>query len=504
MRSEHKYRSNKLRPLAAVNVELSRKQEFLNLPKTQENGYLIMINRFIGYLRNIKSNYSYFILVLILCCCQTLNAQQYNPDEYEYVPDVVEDSIAARLNALENEVPLTFNNRVLGFINYFVIRDRPYTKFVAKEQSRYFPYIEEKLAEYGLPDELKYLAIVESGLNPTARSRAGAVGLWQFMPLTGRLDYDLYENWYNDDKMDFEKATIAACRYLSFLYNYFDKDWHLALAAYNSGPGNVRKAIRRSGYKKSFWDIYPYLFRETRSYVPQFIAITYAMNYLEEHNMFIDKKEYLPAYDTLQISQFLNMKMFADRTGICLPTLELLNPGVKKGAISKGVKSYPLRIPIDQKAMFSENRAELLTYAEDGASHWDKLAKNELGSTYGRQKLRYKVKSGDVLGKIAGTYKVRVGDIKRWNNLKSSRIRVGQRLNIWVADNFYDNVNAKMEAATAKTQIKKDKDGFYKVQPGDTLWDISRKFEGLTIEKLKKLNNLESNAIKPGQKLKVG
>ncbi len=432
-----------------------------------------------------------------------LNAQQEIIEAYEYIPDVIEDSVVARLNKLENEVPLTYNSKVLGFINYFMIRNREYTKGVAALQTRYFPIIEKYLAEYGLPDELKYLAIVESGLNPLAQSRAGAVGLWQFMPLTGRLDYDLYENWYNDDKMDFEKSTIAACRYLSFLYNYFDNNWHLALAAYNSGPGNVRKAIRRSGYKKSFWEIYPHLFRETRSYVPQFIALTYAMNYMEEHNMFISDKEYLPAYDTLHVSQFLNLELFAEHSGICYPNLLMLNPGLKKGALSAQSKNYPLRIPKMHKALLAETRIQVLAAAEQGGEHWNMLARNEAGSTYGRQKLNYTVKSGDVLGKIANTYKVGINDIKNWNNLNSNTIRVGQKISIWVADDFYDDVNKSIEAYTATSKTYKAEDGVYKVQPGDTLWDISRKFEGLTVEKLKKLNNLDDSAIKPGQKLKV-
>jgi membrane-bound lytic murein transglycosylase D len=449
----------------------------------------------------------YHIAALLIFGTLNLSAQ-YNDvdtiyDSYEYVPDVVEYTVQARLAAIENEIPLTFNNKVLGFINYFVIKDRAYTKGVAKLQSRYFPLIEKYLEEYGLPDELKYLAIVESGLNPVAQSRAGAVGLWQFMPLTGRLDYDLYENWYNDDKMDFEKSTIAACRYLSFLYNYFDEDWHLALAAYNTGPGNIRKAIRRSGYKKSFWEIYPYLYRETRSYVPQFIAITYAMNFMEEHNMFLDEMDYLPEYDTIQVSQFLNLKLFAEHTGICHPTLEMLNPAIKKGALSTHSKKYALRIPKQQKEIIDANRNEILAIAEQGAEHWDKLARNEAGSTYGRQKLKYTVKSGDVLGKIANTYNVRIADIRSWNNLRSNTIRIGQRLDIWIADGFYDEVNKSIEEYTNKSKVYKAENGYYKVQPGDTLWDISRKFEGLTVEKLKKLNNLEGNAIKPGQKLKV-
>ena len=425
---------------------------------------------------------------------------------YEYVPEYEQEIIKERLAQIENEIPLTFNPIVNSFINYFTVTNRDYTRKVASLQTKYFPMIERYLAKYDLPDELKYLAIVESGLNPKAKSPAGAVGLWQFMPLTGRVDYGLSENWYIDEKMDMEKSTDAACRYLSFLYEYFYNDWPLALAAYNTGPGNVRKAIRRSGYKKNFWDIYPYLYRETRSYVPQFIAIMYSMNYLEEHNFFIEKFEYMPDYESIAVSGFLSLSLFAEHSGICLETLDDLNPELKRGVISDSHTLYELRIPTHQKDFVTVNLEEVMRFAGQGKEHYERLARNEVGSTYGRQKLTYKVKSGDVLGKIAQTYNVRIKDLQQWNNLRGSVIRVGQSINIWIADDFYDNVNKKLTTASQKgvqNQTNALKSGEYRVQNGDTLWDISRKFEGLTVEKLKKLNNLESNGIKPGQVLKI-
>lgn len=426
--------------------------------------------------------------------------------QYEYIPEYEEEIIKERLAKIENEIPLTYNPIVNSFINYFTITDREYTKKVAKLQTKYFPMIERYLKKYNLPDELKYLAIVESGLNPKAKSPAGAVGLWQFMPLTGRLDYGLSENWYLDEKMDMEKSTDAACRYLSFLYKYFYNDWPLALAAYNTGPGNVRKAIRRSGYKKDFWEIYPYLYRETRSYVPQFIAIMYSMNYLEEHNIFIEEYEYMPNYETVSINGFLSLPLFAEHSGICIETLNDLNPELKHGAISDKHPMYQLRIPANQKEFVAENLKEIMRFAGQGKEHFERLARNEVGSTYGRQKLTYRVQSGDVLGKIAQTYNVRIADLQQWNNLRGTVIRVGQPLNIWIADDFYDNVNKQLTAMSQKGASNKTvalKSGEYRVQYGDTLWDISRKFDGLTVEKLKKLNNLEGNGIKPGQILKI-
>ncbi|SMG33952.1 membrane-bound lytic murein transglycosylase D [Marivirga sericea] len=426
--------------------------------------------------------------------------------QYEFIPEYEEETIKQRLSQIENEIPLTYNPIVNSFISYFTVTDRDYTRKVARLQTKYFPMIERYLKKYNLPDELKYLAIVESGLNPKAKSPAGAVGLWQFMPLTGRVDYGLSENWYLDEKMDMEKSTDAACRYLTFLYKYFYNDWPLALAAYNTGPGNVRKAIRRSGYKKNFWEIYPYLYRETRSYVPQFIAIMYSMNYLEEHNFFIEEFEYMPDYEMVSINSFLSLPLFAEHSGICLETLNDLNPELKRGVVSDNHHMYQLRIPADQKDFISENMDEIMRFASQGEEHFNRLAKNEVGSTYGRQKLTYKVRSGDVLGKIAETYKVRIADLKQWNNISGTVIRVGQPLNIWIADDFYDDVNKKLTAISQQGVSNQNvalKTGEYRVQNGDTLWEISRKFEGLTVEKLKKLNNLEGNGIKPGQILKI-
>ncbi len=197
----------------------------------------------------------------------------------EYIPGEDDpELIRERLNRLQQTIPLHYHPRVHAFINYFTVRDREYTRMVIHRRDLYFPVFQKYLARYQLPDELKYLSIIESGLNPKAVSRARATGLWQFMYFTGK-HYGLHIDGFEDQRMDPEKATDAACRYLRDLYNLF-QDWELALAAYNTGPGNVKKAIRRSGYKKSFWQIYPYLPRETRSYVPQFVAMVYTMNHL--------------------------------------------------------------------------------------------------------------------------------------------------------------------------------------------------------------------------------
>jgi membrane-bound lytic murein transglycosylase D len=424
------------------------------------------------------------------------------PSELEYIPgDDAPDLIRDRLTCIEKTMPLVYNERIHAFINYFTVKDREYTRLMVRRKNLYFPLFEKYLAKYGLPDELKYLSIIESGLNPRAISRARAVGLWQFMSATGRY-YGLNNDWYIDDRMDPEKATEAACRYLRDLYGMFN-DWELALAAYNTGPGNVKRAIRRSGYQRSFWEIYPNLPRETRSYVPQFVAITYTMNYLDEHNFFVDGEEMLPTYDTIQISKFLHFETFASLTGTCLEDLQRLNPAIQRNAIPETSKVYTFYIPQEAKDNLEANRYTILDSASRvGKKELDVLVRNTQGTTYGRDRIVYRVRSGDVLGSIAIRYGVRVSDLQKWNNLRSNTIRVGQPLNIWLKSN--PNTTADIVSAKPKPVTPIPGSKTYTVQPGDTLWDISKKFDGLTIEKIKSLNNLTSSKLQPGQRLILG
>ncbi len=426
------------------------------------------------------------------------------PLTYEYIPDATYAQIEKRLASIKTEIPLTFNNNVKSFVDYFTVKDREHTKMALRRSTYYFPIFEEIFEKYGLPDELKYLAIVESGLNPTARSWAAAVGLWQFVYLTGR-SYGLHSDWYVDERMDPIKSTEAAAKYMKSLYNMFG-DWELALAAYNCGPGNVRKAIRRSGYKKKFWEIFRYLPRETRGYLPQFVAITYAFNYAEEHNLILDESEYLYAMesDTIMVRDFLNLTALGNILDVCEEDMHKLNPSIKQKALPQNSAYFSVRLPSDKMDQFNENRTSILDSAsKTGKKELEYLARNSVGSTYGRDKVIHRVRSGDVLGRIAQTYHVRVSDIKKWNNLNSNTIRVGQRLNIWLTPQAY-TASVPKKKQPVKQNIVVSGIKYHIVQPGDTLWDISRAYSDITIEKLKKLNNLKSNKIQPGQKLVVG
>ena len=430
----------------------------------------------------------------------------YLPADLEYIPgDDDPEILRDRLSCMKPTIPLTYNDKIHAFINYFTVRDREYTRLMMRRKNLYFPMFEKYLAKYNLPEDLKYLAIIESGLNPRAVSRVRAVGLWQFMSATGKY-YGLNNNWYIDDRMDPEKATDAACRYLRDLHRMFG-DWELALAAYNTGPGNVRKAIRRSGYKKSFWEIYPKLPRETRSYVPQLVAIVYTMNHLEQHNFFEEGEEMLVRADTLHVKKFVNFETLASLTGSCLEDLQRLNPSVQRNAIPESGRAFVMRIPLTAKEHLLSDRFAILDSASRvGKKELDLLVKTTEGSTYGRERVVYKVRSGDVLGSIAMRNRVRVADIKTWNNLRSDAIRTGQRLNLWVKSSTNSLATASTQTSVNANNSIASLQGAktYIVQPGDTLWDISKKFNGLTIEKIKTLNKLSNSKIQPGQKLIVG
>ena len=424
----------------------------------------------------------------------------------EIIPDNTYDEIADRMSCLEGDVPLNFNERVKAFIDYFAIKNRDYTRNIIQKKELYFPIFSETLAKHDMPDELKYLAIVESGLRPNAVSRANAVGLWQFISSTGKM-YGLHGDWYVDERMDPYEATDAASRHLKDLYRMFDS-WELALAAYNCGPGNVRKAIRRSGYKKEFWEIYRYLPRETRSYVPQFVAITYLFNHLEEHGFAETPEFFYPELDTVQVSQYFHVETFCNQLGLCLDDMLLWNPQIKRGALPEGTKNFALRVPAEWKDSIVSKRVALYdTASKVGKEHLQYLARNTPGSTYGRTRIYYRVRSGDVLGTIAGQYGVRVSDIRSWNNLRGNMIRIGQSLSIWVLPTYNSKTKdlyaSNSSTKTKPTLIASTSGGeVYTVKYGDSLWSISKN-NNTTIEELKKANKLGSNTIKPGQSLVI-
>lgn len=422
------------------------------------------------------------------------------PVQENLIPTIPDDLMADRLSCLENPkgVKLTYNKTIRSFIDYFTVRNRNYMLIMERRKNVYFPIFEEALKRHNMPDELKYLSIVESGLNPRAISRAGAAGLWQFMPGTGR-DYKLFQNAYVDERLDPYASTEAACKYLKELYNIFH-DWELALASYNCGPGNVRKAIRRSGYKDSFWDVYNYLPKETRGYVPQFVAVVYAMNHLKEHNLVADTLDYPLQFETITADKDINLNTLCEQLNICLEDFQKLNPGLKKNVIPASL-NYKIRIPSDVYPFFAENRLSIIDTCAKGCDKEITLVKTEIAaSTPQQRKIIYTVKSGDALGKIAAKYNVSISNLRSWNRMSGSTIRTGQKLVIYKKGAYTPPPTPTLAKSSG---TKKSGSNVYYVQPGDTLWSISKK-SNLSIQQIKEKNNLKGSEIKVGMKLIIG
>ena len=335
-----------------------------------------------------------------------------------------------RLQKINSKTPfhIAYNPALEKVIkSYLKYRKRYYPALMAKAVY-YFPMFEKYLDQYDIPLEMKYLAIVESALNPTAKSRVGATGLWQFMYPTG-VQYKLKVSSYVDERQDPVRATIAACKYLSDLYTIFG-DWDLALAAYNSGPGNVAKAIKRSGGYRNYWNIRPFLPRETASYVPAFYATMYLFEYQKEHNLVADAPQIRSfETDTIHVKKTIQFDHVSEATGISLELIQFLNPSYKLDIIPfiEG-KKYAITLPRKNSFNFIEKEQAIYALANEDASKREKPLPTYFEMD---KRIRYKVKNGDFLGKIANKFGVRVRDIKRWNRMKTSRLKIGQRLSIY-------------------------------------------------------------------------
>ncbi len=418
------------------------------------------------------------------------------------------DLLKERLALLNSTTPfhVEYNPSLEKIIKHY-LKNRPETLANLMGRAKYyFPMFEEYLDKYDIPLELKYLAIVESALKPNARSRVGAKGLWQFMYATGAM-YNLKVSSYVDERSDPIKATEAACKYLSKLYSIF-KDWDLALAAYNSGPGNVNKAIRRSGGKKNYWNIRHYLPRETAGYVPAFYATYYIFEYAKEHNLY-PRNELLNNFETDTI--VVKRQITFDQVNKILETdnelLEFLNPQYKLKIIPavKG-REYTLTIPKYLVGKFVSNEDHIYAYAEaDDAKREKPYPKYQEAN----ERIRYRVRNGDYLGKIANRYGVSVSSIKRWNGLRSNNLRVGQRLTIYprrpVASTSTSTAKkSKSVSSTTKKPLPKGKYTTYVVKKGDSLWLISQKYPKVSVAQIKEWNNIWSTKnLRPGTKLRI-
>ena len=348
------------------------------------------------------------------------------------IPQFSDSVYIDRLQRMPTIMEMPYNAIVREYIDRYAVKLRNQVSVMLAANNFYMPLFEEALDAYDLPLELKYLPIIESALKPTARSRAGALGLWQFMLKTGRL-YGLESNSLVDDRLDPIKATWAAARYLREMYDIY-KDWHLVIAAYNCGPGNVNKAIRRAGGATDYWSIYNYLPRETRGYVPAFIAANYIMTYYCHHNICPMNTEIIPPTDTLQISRELHLQQVADVCDITIDELKSLNPQYKRNIIPGNTKPYTLRLPQTKIATFIDNQDTIYNHraAELFKNRKTVAVSNKITPTVGKGTLSYHtIRSGETLSTIAQRYGVKVSQLKDWNGLSSNRIRAGKKLKIY-------------------------------------------------------------------------
>lgn len=343
--------------------------------------------------------------------------------------DTAADSLyAGRLRALVSPVPLSYNEVVKGYIARYTSRRDGLISRILGLSKYYFPLIEEELLKADLPVELRALPIIESALLPGATSRAGAAGLWQFMPTTGK-SYGLEVNSLVDERRDPVRSTQAACRYLKDLYAIYH-DWTLAIAAYNCGPGNVNRAIARSG-GKTFWEIYDYLPRETRGYVPAFIGASYAYAYHRLHDIEPAEAPIPLSVDTVHVDRLMHFGQIASTIEVPVETLRLLNPQYKLDVIPATTKTYALVLPqrniADYIAREEEIRGKDSLYLKEflDPANLSRKRTEAPGGTY------YRIKSGDTLGAIARRYRVSTAQLMRWNGIKDARkLRIGQRIRV--------------------------------------------------------------------------
>lgn len=423
---------------------------------------------------------------------------------------VIADRIA-KLDAI-SPFKMVYNAEVKAYIDMYANRKRNLVSRMMGLSYLYFPMFEELLAKHKMPLELKYLAIVESALNPNARSRAGAVGLWQFMYGTGKL-FNLNVNSYIDERSDPYKSTEAACLYLKYLYSIY-KDWSLALAAYNSGPGNVNKAIRRSGGKTSYWELRPYLPKETAGYVPAFIAASYVMHYAKEHNLYpIMPRSTFFDVDTVHVRDRITFAQLSSALDMPLEDIQFLNPSYLLKEIPKAETFHILTLPKDKIALFVNNESSMKAYVPPPA-FVDSLA--TITAAVEAERKTHVVKSGENIQSIARRYRVTVTDLKKWNNLKTTSLRKGQRIIVNspykapVASGQPKSSSGAPATSTEKQTTEAAKPapkteaniGTYTVKAGDTMWKVATKY-GMTVPELKELNKMTSNNLQVGQKLKV-
>jgi membrane-bound lytic murein transglycosylase D len=457
------------------------------------------------------------------------------------IPDVFADTTTVdftdsiyedRISRINSVITLPYNNIIRNHIHVYTGKKQDKFRIMLGLKDYYFPMIEDIFDSYGLPTELKYVAVIESALNPTIVSRCGATGLWQFMYSTGKL-YGLTINSVVDERRDPVKATDAAARYLKDLYSIYN-DWILVIAAYNCGPGNVNKAIKRSGNRKDYWEIYYRLPRETRGYIPQYVAAVYAMNYYKEHGIKPIHIDMPVAVDTVMVNKDFHLQQISAVLNLPINELRAINPQYKTGFVPGKSKPMSITLPISSLGDFIQKADTITGFKKDVYLTTINLTADPTKSTYtppdiaGKTKLYYTVKDGDNLGFISSWYNVGLSDLRYWNDLYRNTIRIGQHLAIFIDPGKAGNY-AKVNEMTfeekqkmigkpvitteASAQIVPGSPSqgvidssyeVYTVKNGDTVWDIAKMFNGITATDILRINGIsDASKIKVGQKLKI-
>ena len=415
------------------------------------------------------------------------------------IPDEV---YIERLKNMNSFIPVQFNKAVKNAIIRYTERMPMTTARIIGLSTYYMPLFEEIFDEYGLPKELKAMAVIESALNPRAVSRARAKGMWQFMYNTAKM-YGLEMTSYVDERLDPLTSCRAAARLLKD-NNMIFGDWSLAIASYNCGAGNVSKAIRRSGGKTDFWEIYDYLPRETRGYIPAFIAALYTLNYYPEHGI-VPTQISLPAHvDTFHVEKNLHFGQISENIGISMDELRDLNPQYLHDIIPGTEHTYILNLPHQYTLSYVDLQDSIYRYKD--SVFFNSVAVQKIKETggSGEQRVIHKVKSGETLGSIAKKHHTTVANLKRWNGLKSDNIRVGQRLYIYgSAPKSNGSSTTASQKSTTTTSSGNSGASYYTVKSGDTLGGIAKK-TGVSLNTIYKLNNLNSKSkIYPGMKIRT-
>ena len=452
----------------------------------------------------------------------------FNMDSVHFRSSITDKEYLQRLADMNSFITLPFNETVRNYIILYSEKMPTKMSSMLALSQYYFPIFEEIFDRYGLPKELKYMAVIESAFNPVAVSRAGAKGMWQFMYNTAKM-YGLTINSFVDERLDPVKSADAAARYMRDAYRIFG-DWNLAISSYNCGSGNVNKAMRRSG-SREFWPVYNYLPRETRGYVPAFVGAMYAFTYYREHGLVPETDSMPVQVDTFHIRRMLHFQQVSALTGVSVEMLKKLNPQYVHDIVPGTAKEeYVLRLPYQYTSKFIENEDSVYAYNAKEYFSPATLQNIAVSGSASSQRIAYKVKSGDYLGRIASRYHVTVKQIMEWNHLRNTNLRVGQVLYIY---GKFNGPVAQSSGASSKSSAASSSKGsassdgatrasskgsaatpppadsaaegtytVYVVKSGDSLYRISQDYPGVSADDIMKFNGIGTD-IRPGMKLKI-